>query len=839
MIRPSLTFTYSPRVQGKRCILARPLILAFLVLNSSLLPAADPPEGIQFFEKKIRPVLVDKCYGCHSSEAEEVKGGLLLDSRENLRRGGALGSAVVPGNVSESLLLQAIRYENLEMPPDERLAPNVINDFETWIAMGAPDPRDGQARTAVPTVDIEEGRRHWAYQPISDPPLPNTHDVDWPRTTIDRFILAGLEAKQLSPVADAAPEDLLRRISYDLTGLPPTPENVREFQAAYAQNRVDAVASVVERLLESPRFGERWGRHWLDLARYAESAGGTRNMLVPLAPRYRDYVIAAFNGDKSYDSFVCEQLAGDLMRAESDAARDEQLVATGFLALGPKEFDWDELRFRMAIVAEQIDVVGRVFLGQTLACAQCHDHKFDPFSTADYYALAGIFYSSRPRMGLNPKESAFVGELAPMSGAKVTFSDQDCKRNREQWSKAYKATAFLRDEKRRLLTEAKLTRARGAEQEAFLEKQPSIQKAMDAKKEQDAKLAAIEEQLRDAMRQSAIAMRDLEKPQDLAIRIRGELRVLGEVVPRGFPKILTGDSTCEVNRAQSGRLELAHWIASRDNPLTARVMVNRIWQHLFGAGLVNSPDNFGTTGDLPSSPALLDHLACRFIAHDWSVKWLIREMMLSHVYQLSADHDVVAYEVDPANRLHWRMTRRRLESEVILDSIRYASGELKLGPPPERFAITVGDQRVQSFDRKAWQEPVENYRVVYQPILREFIPGDWSVFDFPDPGLLSAERAVTTVPPQALFMMNSPLVVEQSRALARRIRSGLDADGSEAEVRQAYLLILSRFPTEEETAEGREFLKRFAAEIENPEEEKALAVFCQSLFASAEFRYTY
>lgn len=823
-----------------RNLLARPLTLALLALSSASLPAADPPEGVEFFEKKIRPVLVAKCYPCHSSEADEVGGGLLLDSRENMRRGGDVGPAVVPGQESESLLLEAIRYEGLEMPPDERLAPAVIKDFEQWIAMGAPDPRDGQARAAAPAIDLEEGRKHWAYQPVSDPPAPKTRDVDWPRTDVDRFILAGLEAKQLQPVADAAPQDLLRRISYDLTGLPPTPESVREFQAAYDQDSTAAVTSLVDRLLESPQFGERWGRHWLDLARYAESAGGTRNMLVPLAPRYRDYVIAAFNADKPYDRFIREQLAGDLLPAESDAVRDELLTATGFLALGPKEFDWDDLRFRMTIVAEQIDVVGRVFLGQTLACAECHDHKFDPFPTTDYYALAGIFYSSRPQMGLNPKESAFVGELAPLSGAEATFTAEDCKRQRVQWGNAYKASAFLRDERRRLLTEAGLTRASEREQEAFLEKQPSIRQAVAAKQEQDALLAAIEEQLHAAMRQSTIAMRDLEEPKDLAVHIRGELRLLGEVVPRGFPKVLTGDSTPAVNRKQSGRLELAEWIASPENPLTARVMVNRIWQRLFGAGLVNTPDNFGATGERPGDPALLDHLARRFVAHDWSVKALIREIMLSRVYQLSADHDQAAYALDPANRLHWRMSRRRLESEAILDSVRFASGELKLGPPPERFAVKTGDQRIKSFDRKAWLEPVERYRTVYQPIFRDFVPADWSVFDFPDPALLNAQRAVTTVPPQALFMMNSPFVLERSRELARRIRAQSEGGGdSEAAVRQAYLLVLSRVPTEPEIAEGCEFIERFRSKAGKPDRDQALALFCQTLFAAAEFRYTY
>ena len=822
-----------------RSVPVKLLVLICTLPTFQSLSAADAPDSIAFFEKKIRPVLVAKCYGCHSSEADEVKGGLLLDSRQGMRQGGDLGPAVIPGKEAESLLLQALRYEGLEMPPDERLAPAVIDDFAKWVAVGAPDPRDGKAQAATQAIDIEAGRKHWAYQPLSDPSVPKTRDADWPQTDIDRFILAGLEANQLRPVADAAPLDLLRRISYDLSGLPPTPERIRKFAADYDEEPVVAVTALIDELLESPRFGERWGRHWLDLARYAESNGGTRNDLVPLAPRFRDYVIDAFNSDKPYDRFVREQLAGDLMPASSDKERDEQLIATGFLALGPKEFDWDDLRFRMTIVAEQIDVVGRVFLSQTLACAECHDHKFDPFPTADYYALAGIFYSSRPRMGLNPKESAFVGELAPLSGADVTFTNEDCKRKREQWGKAYKCSSFLRDEKRRLLMEAGLANAKESEQEAYLEKQPSIRKAIAAKEKEDAKLAAIEQQLQTAIPQSAIAMRDIDKPEDMAIHIRGELRLLGEVVPRGFPQVLTDESTPEVNRQQSGRLELAQWIATPDNPLTARVMVNRIWQHLFGTGLVNSPDNFGTTGERPSNPALLDHLARRFIDHDWSMKSMIREIMLSRVYQISADHDPAAYAADPANRLHWRMNRRRLESEAILDSMRFASGELNLNPPPERFAIIRGDQRIQSFDRQQWQEPVENYRVVYQPIFREYVPADWTVFDFPDPALLNAQRQITTVAPQALYMMNSSFAIERSRKLAERLRVGTQGDAREAVIRHAYLRILGRFPTEQEAAEGNAFLETFAAEGAKPDRDMALAVFCQALFASAEFRYTY
>ncbi|HRK14307.1 MAG TPA: DUF1549 domain-containing protein, partial [Prosthecobacter sp.] len=357
----------------------------FLLASATALVAED----MAFFETKIRPVLVEKCHSCHSAGAEKVKGGLLLDTREGIRRGGDSGPAVTPGEPANSLLLTAIRYQDrdMEMPPKEKLPASVIADFEKWIAMGAPDPRNGSAAVMPPTVDIEEGRKHWAFQPISNPPVPQVKDESWPRTDMDRFILAALEEKGLRPVADAVTEVLRRRIAFDLTGLPPDQTDPTD-------------PSDPTDLLNSPRFGERWARHWLDVARYAESAGGGHNVLFPLAFRYRDYVIDALNADTPYDQFIREQLAGDLLPARSDARRNAQLSATGFLCVGVKDLrENSNHRYRMALADEQIDATSRAFLGLTIACAKCHDHKFDPIPTSDYYALAGIFTSSEPLLG--------------------------------------------------------------------------------------------------------------------------------------------------------------------------------------------------------------------------------------------------------------------------------------------------------------------------------------------------------------------------------------------------------------------------------------------------------
>nr|MDQ3623607.1 PSD1 and planctomycete cytochrome C domain-containing protein [Verrucomicrobiota bacterium] len=567
------------------------LALSFVALAQAL--AADSPEGIEFFEKRIRPVLVDKCYKCHSADAEKLKGGLLLDTREGSRQGGDTGPAVVLGNENSSLLLSAIRYEeDLEMPPKERLPAEVVADFAKWISMGAPDPRDGALAAKKNGVDLEEGRNFWSFQPIRQPAAPQPKNAAWPRSDIDRFVLAALENKGLSPVADAGPHELIRRISFDLSGLPPTPEEVTEYTQSAARDPQAAVAKLVDRLLQSPRFGERWGRHWLDVARYAESSGSGHNVLFPLAFRYRDYVIDAFHRDKPYDQFIREQIAGDLLPAHTDAQRNEQLIATGFLAVGVKDLrERETKRFRMAIAEEQIDATSRAMLGLTVACARCHDHKFDPIPTRDYYALAGIFTSSEPLLGArrNRITEPFASGVQPLAGKPVAFTDSDQKDLLSERLKLTSLRLKLRDEKRRVLMDKDLLKAREKEQEMVLKGEPTVRELEASGAAQEARCNDLNARYNAALAASAMAMREA-KPADCAIHIRGEDSQLGEVVPRGFLAVLTDEHTPQVNPARSGRLELAHWIASPTNPLTARVMANRIWQHLFGVGLVETPD---------------------------------------------------------------------------------------------------------------------------------------------------------------------------------------------------------------------------------------------------------
>ncbi len=786
---------------------------------------ADTREGVEFFEKRIRPVLVEKCYKCHAADSEKIKGGLLLDTRKSIRQGGDTGPAVVPGDTKRSLLLTAIRYadKDMEMPPKERLSEEVVADFEKWIAMGAPDPREGGGAAAVSTINMEEGRKHWAFQPIANPAVPKVKDASWPRTDIDRFVLAALEAKGLRPVADASPVELRRRISFDLTGLPP-----------HQSHESHEIHEQVAQHLQSARFGERWARHWLDVARYAESSGGSHNVAFPLAFRYRDWVVDSLNSDKPYDRFIREQIAGDLLPSTSDAQRNEQVIATGFLSVGVKNLaENDQKRFRMAMVDEQIDATSRAFLGLTIACAKCHDHKFDPIPTSDYYALAGIFRSSEPMLGARRSRQAdsFAVGVIPLAGGPQDFTDDDQRTLLKLNVETTKTHLALRDEKYRILREKGLGQKRDAsvKHAAMLDAIPSVQKAKQAVVEVEARYNAMRERHYAALQHSVMGMREA-KPDDCAVHIRGEDSQLGDVVPRGFPAVLTTAASPKINPTQSGRRELGDWIASPQHPLTARVMANRVWQHLFGMGLVETPDDFGKTGQPPSNPALLDHLAQRFIAHGWSVKKLIAEIMTSRVYQLGTAHDAKAFEIDPANRLHWRMNRRRLDSDALLDAIRSISGDLVLERPSPVIPNTPRDDRVKSMDFTAWVDPTVNHRTIYQPVLRDRVPEEWSMFDFPVPELVTGRRGETTVPTQALYIMNSSFIVEQSSKTAKRLLAG--AADPTALIAAAYDQIINRAPTRSEVADAEQFLKQLS-------HEKAAAALCQALFGSAEFRYLY
>ena len=552
--------------------------------------------------------------------------------------------------------------------------------------------------------------------------------------------------------------------------------------------------------------------------------------------------VDAFNRDMPYDQFVRDQLAGDLLPSATPAERHARLIATGFLTVGVKDLrERDVKRYRMTLADEQIDVTSRALLGLTVACARCHDHKFDPIPTRDYYALAGIFTSSEPLLGVrrNRNPHPFAAGLHRIAGPPGEFADADVAELLDVRLQLTKISLNRRDERRKVLLALDKLKAKPEEQEAIFQEHAHLREIEAKYVALVARNAAMMKRFDTFIAQGAMGMRD-GPPQDVAIHIRGEDTQLGEVVPRGFLSVLAGPAMPAVNRAQSGRLELAQWIASPQHPLTARVMVNRIWQHLFGDGLVETPDDFGHTGQRPSNPALLDHLAQRFIAQGWSVKTMIREIMASRAYRLSSAHEPTAHELDPANRLHWRMSRRRLDSDALRDSVRHLGSGLTLEPPPARFMPTEEDDRIKSRKLSPWFEATARHRTVYQPILRDNIPDDWNLFDFPNPELVTGRRGITTVPTQALYMMNGAFIIQQSRAAAQRVRS-LPAKDDAERIVNAYQLILARAPEARERDEAQRLLENFPrTDASAAEQETAVwAALCQSLFATAEFRYLY
>jgi cytochrome c553 len=781
------------------------------------------PEQLAFFESKIRPVLVDNCYRCHSTEAEKHKGGLRLDSRDAIRKGGDTGPAVVPGNPKKSLLLKAIRHEDekLKMPEDKKLPAAVVADFERWIAMGAPDPRDGKT-VAVKAIDVEKGRSYWAFQPpkVVEPRKPV--NAAWPRSAIDRYILAALEARGLQPVGDADKRTLIRRVSFDLIGLPPTPEEVEAFVKDASPA---AFEKVVDKLLASPHFGERWGRHWLDVARYAESSGKEVNFNYPQAWRYRDYVIKAFNDDKPYDRFIKEQLAGDLLPAADDKRKAEQLIATGFLALGPKSHnERQQLQFAMDVADEQIDAFSQAFLGLTAACARCHDHKFDPIPQKDYYALAGIFRSTETCYGTfrviqNNHPSALVS-LPAGSGQPSALE----KVSKDELERFKKEIADLRTERQKILRDGK----------GFGTREAIINNVRLATVE--SKLASYDDD--GAPKLLAMGVRERFRTQDSPLFGRGEIDKPGEIVPRGVLQVVT-KKTPEIRRG-SGRLELAEWVASPDNPLTARVMANRVWLHLFGRGLVATPDNFGVMGQPPSHPQLLDYLAVSFCDHGWSVKKLVKQIVMSRAYHLASASDPKCYEADPENALVWRMSPRRLEAEALRDAMLAVSGQLDRRPPRGSPVARIGEGNSQTLLRFGPIDGRATYRSVYLPVVRNQLPDVLSLFDVADPSLVTGERSSTTVPAQGLYLLNNPFVMAQADAAAEKL---MTASSERERIQQAYLRFYSRPPTERETKAAEEFIAKYTRAKEKDRgpilraERAVWSGFCQALFASAEFLY--
>ena len=705
-----------------------------LILSVGPADAAEPDEeptteGVEFFEKHVRPLLATRCQECHGEKKQEA--GLRFDRKAHALRGSDAAPVIAPGKPDESPMISAVRYETYEMPPRAQLAEHEIAALTKWVELGAPWPDDDShlaaGNPAAPESIARSQQEHWAYQPVEQPPTPAVQDQTWGRSSIDAFVLARLEAEGIEPSPAADKRTLLRRATYDLTGLPPTWE---ELQAFEADESPDAFARVVDRLLASPVYGEHWARHWLDVARYGDTGGfqGAKESRYPYSYTYRDYVVRSLNEDLPYDQFLREQIAADCLPTQREP---RALAALGFLTAGPRF-----LNRKDEIVNDRIDVVTRGLMGLTVACARCHDHKFDAIPTKDYYSLAGIFYSSE-----------IPDELPLIEEPKETPEYIAFKTELDQRERAVEQ--LLAPELPKLAEKLK----KPADQLTGKEIRSAI--ARDVRVKYDKLQKEIQRwQTRSPHAPArAMVLRDRAKPSDLQVFIRGNPARRGEIAPRRFLAVLSGAQRPHYN-AGSGRLQLAEAIVNPNNPLTPRVLVNRVWMHLFGAGLVCTPSNFGAQSEPPTHPELLDWLAARFMAEGWSMKKLQRTMLLSAAYQQQSLMRPDCYARDPENRLLWRMKRKRLQFEALRDTVLAAAGRLDrtIGGPPVDLAA----------------RPFSTRRTIYGLIDREFLFGPLRTFDFPSPDISAPERIETIVPPQALYLMNSPFVVEQAKHLAAR-----------------------------------------------------------------------
>ena len=1052
-------------------------------------------EGADFFEKSVRPVLVRQCLACHSSPTSPM-GGLRLDTREGIVKGGDRGPALVPGKPSESLLLQAVRQTgDLKMPPSGKLKDADIAALAEWVQMGAPWGSAVAAKSADPV------KKYWAFIPPGEPRVPEVRNASWAKSPLDRFVLAGLESKGLKPAPPADKRTLIRRATFDLTGLPPTPEEIRAF---LDDTRADAFSRVIDRLLASPRYGERWGRHWLDVARYADSNGLDENLVYRHAFRYRDYVIQAFNKDKPYDLFLKEQLAGDLLPTPaSDAVAFERWTATGFLSLGAKMLAEDDpVKMEMDIIDEQLDTTARTFMGLTVGCARCHDHKFDPIPQADYYSLAGIFKSSKtmenfkvvatwheyvlapeperqklaghkarieakkkeithisdsandkliqearslvgkyllasedmlryeriplkpftnggtrrdadsfdrgnvprklekektnvpkdakgpffaeydltvpsagnyqmdfleeevgggtvdvwvngmleqrgqrpvenrgaspdaggwsvtgvfplkagsntirlehksrfpyfealllnmfnpgvavPRSlaqvsrqyGINPGFlEKWVEELRRSKGAPASllnamfaYSEKGSlagdalkgwtspaaerfggflPKNREELAARYQSLFAEADQEWQKLEPSKATKLPDASLEAFREL--LYAKAGPFSAPQDARqyypqlvrdqLAALDKERKDLESATpdlprAMGVREGDKIANLPIHLRGSHWTLGEEVPRRFPRAIAGDNQTPIPPDQSGRLQLAEWLTQPDHPLTSRVMANRLWRWHFGRGIVPSVDNFGRLGEAPTNQPLLDWLATRFVQQGWSMKQMHRTIMLSSTYQMSANYDAHAAEVDPENTLLWRSNRRRLEAEGIRDAVTAVTGIIDLTEGGTLLSYK-DRQYVADTSKRGGNDYDVPRRSVYIPIVRSSMYEMFQAFDLPDSSTPNGDRNSTVVAPQALFMMNSPLVLKATNSMAGKLLSEPGVDDA-TRIREAYERALGRPPEATDVDRALTFIAQIDKAMEGRESDAgkrhlfAWQSFCKALLSSNEFIY--
>lgn len=800
--------------------------------------AAPTKEQLDFFETKIRPVLVDHCYKCHAAGAKIIKGGLRLDSRDGLLKGGHTGPAVVPGQAEKSLLLKALKYNGLEMPPKGKLAESVVKDFETWITMGVADSRKLGEVPKARTIDIEAGRKFWAFQPVADPAAPAVKSAEWPSDSIDRFVLAKLEAKGLKPVADADRYTWLRRVTFDLTGLPPT---AKEIDGFIRDQSPPAREKVVDRLLASRAYGERWARHWLDLTGYADMMGTSNNVYAEFAWRYRDYLIEAFHQDKPFDRFIREQIAGDLMKADTIPERAENITATGFLMVGDVEIvEPDKAKLEADHIDTQVSKIGIAFLGMTLGCVRCHDHKFDPIKLTDYYGIAGMLRSS-PSTHKIP-----FGVWSLLNSTELPETPDEREARQKQEAEHEKQIAAMKAEQTRFSAEKKTVETELAK---LMKEDPKKTELTKRRDELAGKLNQLAPSIHHAeffrsKSPRAFAMHDGDKPADMPIYIRGNPYAPGAVVPRGVVQVASWGKLPEIPKEQSGRLQLADWLADKRNPLTARVTVNRIWQKLFGEGLVRSVDYFGARGETPSHPELLDHLAMRFMSHGWSQKKLLRSIVLSRVYGLSGINNEAAMKIDPDNRLLWRMNRQRLEAEAIRDSLLAISGEVRpseggpalvLEDPANCGDLALKGVNPPNYTHRKPRNNQEFQRTIYLPVMRTNSTDTDRIrnfFDFVNPAQIAGQRSQTVVPTQSLFLMNNDLFRKRARVLADKLIA-LHAQPDER-LKQLWLMVYSRPITSEEHDNALKFLADLSPLVQ-AKESLLWQELCHSLLASNEF----
>ncbi len=862
---PSI-FRLDPSSVLRGCLVAFSISLcSSLLLGQS---TVRPPESHDFFESKIRPILVEHCYECHSANAKILQGGLRVDHRDGLMQGGANGPAVVPKEPTRGTLLKALRHQDFEMPPKKKLSDSVVADFEAWIAMGAPDPRtNDEPPKGSRSIDIEAGRKFWAFQPISAPRRPEVQHASWSIDPLDDFVLFDLERLGIRPVADADRYTWLRRVSIDLTGLPPTPSEIDTF---VRDNSPHACEQVVDRLLNSRAFGERWARHWLDLTGYADMMGTSNNVFAEHAWRYRDYLIAAFNKDKPFDRFIREQIAGDLIPAPSPEERAENITATGFLMVGDVEIvEPDKAKLEADHVDTQVSKIGMAFLGMTLGCARCHDHKFDPIGLQDYYGMAGILRSSpsthKIPFGVWSKlNETELPETVAQSEARQALERahaEDLAAKKLERDRLANEKKEIDEQLKSLSLDSSRQKPPIASEERLVSTSATVLDRESLTKRRD-ELAELIRKLGAAIQHAeffqskvpkAFAMRDGDAPSDMPIYIRGNPYAPGSVVPRGALRVLSWEAFPSIPEGQSGRMQLADWLADPRNPLPARVMVNRLWQKLFGEGLVRSVDYFGARGEVPSHPELLDHLAMRFQQEGWSIKKMLRSMVLSRTYRMASVNDAQALQKDPDNRWLWRMNRQRLDSEALRDGLLAVSGELQPcegGPGLVLEEVDNCGDLVQkgvnppNYNHRKPRANQEFQRSIYLPVLRtQFGSHDRlrSYFDFINPAQIAGQRQQTVVPTQLLFVLNNELFRKRAKVLADRLIQSDSSDGMRLE--RLWLRVYCRPISSEEREEAVEFLANLKSQFEkrgtSPVESSLWQELCHSLLSSNEFLFRF